>query len=265
MRSAESLAGRRRARAWRGTGGAPACQRGRPGPILRGACGSSIRPAAMPGRRDRPGGRSPMTEPRHDHRPRTRWRASSGSRETWWDPKGPMRALHRFNPVRLAYIRDAACRRFGRDPTRGPRPLDGLRDPRRRLRRRRPVRAPRPARRPGDRARPGADQHRASRGCTRSGPASRSSTAARPSRRWRRGARRFDVVLAMEVVEHVADVAGLRRGLRQRGEAGRAPRAWRPSTGRCAPSRSPSSAPNTCSAGCRRAPTNGRSSSPRRS
>jgi 2-polyprenyl-6-hydroxyphenyl methylase / 3-demethylubiquinone-9 3-methyltransferase len=45
--------------------------------------------------------------------------------ETWWDPKGPMRALHRFNPVRLAYIRDAACRRFGRDP-RGPRPLDGL-------------------------------------------------------------------------------------------------------------------------------------------
>jgi 2-polyprenyl-6-hydroxyphenyl methylase / 3-demethylubiquinone-9 3-methyltransferase len=45
--------------------------------------------------------------------------------ETWWDPKGPMRALHRFNPVRLAYIRDAACRRFGRDP-RAPRPLDGL-------------------------------------------------------------------------------------------------------------------------------------------
>ncbi len=34
----------------------------------------------------------------------------------WWDPKGPMAPLHRFNPVRLAYIRDAACARFGRDP-----------------------------------------------------------------------------------------------------------------------------------------------------
>lgn len=44
---------------------------------------------------------------------------------TWWDEAGPMRVLHRFNPVRLAYIRDAACRHFGRDPL-GPRPLDGL-------------------------------------------------------------------------------------------------------------------------------------------
>lgn len=35
---------------------------------------------------------------------------------TWWDPKGPMRTLHKFNPVRLAYIRDEAARRFGRDP-----------------------------------------------------------------------------------------------------------------------------------------------------
>jgi 2-polyprenyl-6-hydroxyphenyl methylase/3-demethylubiquinone-9 3-methyltransferase len=35
---------------------------------------------------------------------------------TWWDPTGPMRTLHKFNPVRLAYIRDLACRRFGRDP-----------------------------------------------------------------------------------------------------------------------------------------------------
>ena len=43
----------------------------------------------------------------------------------WWDPQGPMRALHRLNPVRLAYIRDTACTRFGRDPT-SPRPLDGL-------------------------------------------------------------------------------------------------------------------------------------------
>jgi 2-polyprenyl-6-hydroxyphenyl methylase/3-demethylubiquinone-9 3-methyltransferase len=33
----------------------------------------------------------------------------------WWDPSGPMRALHKLNPVRLQYIRDRACRVFGRD------------------------------------------------------------------------------------------------------------------------------------------------------
>lgn len=44
---------------------------------------------------------------------------------TWWDPNGPMKVLHKFNPVRLAYIRDEACRRFGRDP-RSARSLDGL-------------------------------------------------------------------------------------------------------------------------------------------
>jgi 2-polyprenyl-6-hydroxyphenyl methylase/3-demethylubiquinone-9 3-methyltransferase len=34
----------------------------------------------------------------------------------WWDPRGPMAALHKFNPVRLAYIRDQATACFGRDP-----------------------------------------------------------------------------------------------------------------------------------------------------
>ncbi len=33
----------------------------------------------------------------------------------WWDARGPMAALHKFNPVRLAYIRDQAARHFGRD------------------------------------------------------------------------------------------------------------------------------------------------------
>jgi 2-polyprenyl-6-hydroxyphenyl methylase/3-demethylubiquinone-9 3-methyltransferase len=36
--------------------------------------------------------------------------------ETWWDPDGPFRPLHRFNPKRLAYIRDRAAARFDRDP-----------------------------------------------------------------------------------------------------------------------------------------------------
>jgi 2-polyprenyl-6-hydroxyphenyl methylase/3-demethylubiquinone-9 3-methyltransferase len=48
-----------------------------------------------------------------------------GIAQTWWDPNGPMKVLHRFNPVRLAYIRDEACRRFGRDP-RSARSLEGL-------------------------------------------------------------------------------------------------------------------------------------------
>lgn len=44
---------------------------------------------------------------------------------TWWDESGPMRVLHRFNPVRLGYIRDALCRHYGRDPE-VPFALDGL-------------------------------------------------------------------------------------------------------------------------------------------
>ena len=33
----------------------------------------------------------------------------------WWDPKGKFRPLHKFNPVRLTYIRDRVCGQFGRD------------------------------------------------------------------------------------------------------------------------------------------------------
>jgi 2-polyprenyl-6-hydroxyphenyl methylase / 3-demethylubiquinone-9 3-methyltransferase len=34
----------------------------------------------------------------------------------WWDPRGKMAPLHKFNPVRLGYIRDQTTARFGRDP-----------------------------------------------------------------------------------------------------------------------------------------------------
>ncbi|NUB14102.1 3-demethylubiquinone-9 3-O-methyltransferase, partial [Azospirillum brasilense] len=44
----------------------------------------------------------------------------------WWDPTGKFRPLHRLNPLRLAYIRDTLCRRFGRDPL-ATEPLKGLR------------------------------------------------------------------------------------------------------------------------------------------
>ena len=40
----------------------------------------------------------------------------------WWNPRGPMAALHKLNPVRLGYIRDRAASHFGRDPRR----LDSL-------------------------------------------------------------------------------------------------------------------------------------------
>ncbi|MEO1135306.1 MAG: bifunctional 2-polyprenyl-6-hydroxyphenol methylase/3-demethylubiquinol 3-O-methyltransferase UbiG [Pseudomonadota bacterium] len=46
--------------------------------------------------------------------------------DEWWDPFGKFKPLHKFNPVRLAYIRDAACAHFGRD-RRSSVPLDGLR------------------------------------------------------------------------------------------------------------------------------------------
>jgi 2-polyprenyl-6-hydroxyphenyl methylase/3-demethylubiquinone-9 3-methyltransferase len=44
-----------------------------------------------------------------------RFSAISGE---FWDPSGSMRMLHRINPVRLRFIRDQACRHFGRDPRR---------------------------------------------------------------------------------------------------------------------------------------------------
>ncbi len=42
-------------------------------------------------------------------------RFSALSKE-WWNPTGKFRVLHKFNPVRLAYIRDHVATHFGRDP-----------------------------------------------------------------------------------------------------------------------------------------------------
>src|ERR1700709_1243734 len=36
----------------------------------------------------------------------------------WWNPRGKMAPLHKFNPVRIAYIRDQAAARFERAPKR---------------------------------------------------------------------------------------------------------------------------------------------------
>jgi 2-polyprenyl-6-hydroxyphenyl methylase/3-demethylubiquinone-9 3-methyltransferase len=41
----------------------------------------------------------------------------------WWDPTGKFAPLHKFNPVRLSFIRDTAAAHFGR---KGLKPFEGL-------------------------------------------------------------------------------------------------------------------------------------------
>jgi 2-polyprenyl-6-hydroxyphenyl methylase/3-demethylubiquinone-9 3-methyltransferase len=43
----------------------------------------------------------------------------------WWDTEGPFRPLHRLNPARLSYLRDRAAAHFKRDP-RAIAPFAGL-------------------------------------------------------------------------------------------------------------------------------------------
>src|SRR5262245_60453944 len=122
----------------------------------------------------------------------------------WWDPRGKMAPLHKFNPVRLGYIRDQAAERFGRDAKqlgclKGLRFLDIgcgggiLSEPLARL----------------GAAMVGADPSQTNIEAARHHAAQsgrpighRESTAEALAE----AGERFDVVLAMEVVEHVADV-----------------------------------------------------------
>ena len=122
----------------------------------------------------------------------------------WWDPRGKMAALHKLNPVRLAYIRDAACRQFGRDAKhldslKGLRILDIgcgggiLSEPLARL--------------GADMV--GADPAEANIAAAKRHAAQGSVTVdyrATTAEALSDAGERFDVVLAMEVVEHVADV-----------------------------------------------------------
>jgi 2-polyprenyl-6-hydroxyphenyl methylase / 3-demethylubiquinone-9 3-methyltransferase len=49
----------------------------------------------------------------------------SAMAESWWDPSGKFRPLHRLNPVRVGFIRDRVASRLGRDPN-APAPLAGV-------------------------------------------------------------------------------------------------------------------------------------------
>ena len=44
--------------------------------------------------------------------------------DEWWDPDGNFRPLHRLNPARLSFIRDQLCEHFGKEKS--VRPLKGL-------------------------------------------------------------------------------------------------------------------------------------------
>jgi 2-polyprenyl-6-hydroxyphenyl methylase/3-demethylubiquinone-9 3-methyltransferase len=122
----------------------------------------------------------------------------------WWDPHGPMAALHKFNPVRLAYIRDQACERFARDPKRldslsGLRILDIgcgggiLSEPLARLG------AEMVGADPSEKNVAAAHEHAEQSGVTVDYRCTTAEALADAGER-------FDIVLAMEVVEHVTDV-----------------------------------------------------------
>ena len=117
---------------------------------------------------------------------------------------GKMAPLHKINPLRLTYIRDAACRKFERN-VRSLNCLSRPAHPRYRLRRRAVVRAVHPAGRAGDRRSipPPAISPRRKLHADK-GHLSidyRCTTVEEMDVR-----ERFDIVLAMEVVEHVTDV-----------------------------------------------------------
>ncbi len=122
----------------------------------------------------------------------------------WWNPRGKMAVLHKFNPVRLGFIKEAACGHFGRDLKRldalaGLRILDIgcgggiLSEPLARL----------------GAAVVGADPSTANIAAARLHAEDAGVTVnyrETTAEALADAGERFDVVLAMEVVEHVADV-----------------------------------------------------------
>ncbi len=46
--------------------------------------------------------------------------------DTWWDPAGPFKPLHKFNPERIRFVRDRLAGHFGRDTAKDA-PFAGLR------------------------------------------------------------------------------------------------------------------------------------------
>ncbi len=128
----------------------------------------------------------------------------SAMADEWWDPQGKFKPLHRFNPVRLGYIREHAIAHFGKDGH-ARRPLEGLRfldigcgggllsEPMSRLG------AEVVGIDPAERNVRTAEAHARQTGLTIDYRVTTAEALAAASET-------FDVVLNMEVVEHVADV-----------------------------------------------------------
>ncbi len=122
----------------------------------------------------------------------------------WWDPTGKFRPLHKFNPTRVEYIRDQVCAHFGRDP-KSPRPLEGLRlldigcgggllsEPMSRM----------------GAVVVGADAAETNIGIAKTHAEQTGATIdyrATTAEELAEAGEKFDIVLSMEIVEHVADV-----------------------------------------------------------
>jgi 2-polyprenyl-6-hydroxyphenyl methylase/3-demethylubiquinone-9 3-methyltransferase len=126
--------------------------------------------------------------------------------EDWWRPDGKFAALHRMNPARLEFIRDEIIRHFSLDAAATRRPLQGLRvldlgcggglvtEPMARLGA--SVVAIDPARENID----------AARAHARGAAAAIDYRVASPEDLIARGEPPHDVVLALEIIEHVADL-----------------------------------------------------------
>ena len=130
--------------------------------------------------------------------------------EDWWDPTGPMAPLHQINPVRIAWLRDSIAAHFARTPRGDEGPLEGLSvldigcgagllaEPLARL----------GASVTGVDPAPGliaiAQAHAEATGAELTYRAGAVEDLAREGEK-------FDVVLAMEVVEHVNDLSGFVR------------------------------------------------------
>ena len=134
-------------------------------------------------------------------------RRFSALADEWWNPKGKFKPLHKFNPVRLRYIQENVAEHFGRDP-KAAEPFAGLRfldigcgggllcEPMARL---------------GAEV-VGADASEtnievASIHAERSGLADHIDYRATTAEALAEAGETFDVILNMEVVEHVADVS----------------------------------------------------------
>lgn len=127
--------------------------------------------------------------------------------QDWWNPDGGMRALHQMNPVRLRYIRDRICAQIGANPNKAA-PLDGVKildvgcgagllcEPLARL----------GASVTGIDASPEMIEAARAHAAGTSTPVDYRGTSAEDLAETEAT---FDVVLAMEVVEHVADVGSL--------------------------------------------------------